>query len=580
MKRIVLILPIAVFFVYFFALRYDIPWFDEYENIPYFLQQFLDATTFTERFNALLKPNNEHRVLYARLVVLGQYWLTGGLSFEGLMLWGNLGLVLIFWLLYRSTQTEIGASYEIVGASRGTPPTVILPVTLMLFTAQNYLLTFTAIYTLQYLAIIMLVMSTFYVLALDKPGAFAGALALGALATFSMGNGLLLWPAGVAMLVIRRRWVWLGVWAVVGAVCIWLYFRNYPVQQGNAEGFNYVLAHPFQTLAGFFIFAGSLFDFFPTWSVERRAALPLVMGVIIVGILGYWLVQVVIRFLAKQSTTTKPAHFQSFLTGVSLFLLANMALIAVFRIRFYFGMVLHSSYRTYALVLTAVAYLALMSLLSPGQQKRWVPRLWVLFLFVNVLTYVTYVPEAIQRRKHMQGLTFNQRHNQIGLGGTQNSPLARWIIELDSTMRVRNWHTLPSPAITPDEVQLLQVRGITRDAPNARTQFGASRGTPPTLRIADQPDYINIESDQPDYTVGLNRGTYVVFWPQNRDTQAYVLFAEQRKPTGINPFSRPNGWLASMPKALLPPGRYTLGLFLTTPETSRIVLLDNQVDIR
>ena len=102
---ILLIAPIAVFFVYFFALRYNIPWFDEYENIPYFLQQFLDANTPGERFDALLKPNNEHRVLYARLVVYAQYLLTGGLSFQGLMLWGNLGLVVIFCLLAKSTQS-------------------------------------------------------------------------------------------------------------------------------------------------------------------------------------------------------------------------------------------------------------------------------------------------------------------------------------------------------------------------------------------------------------------------------------------------------------------------------------------
>lgn len=558
MKRylltILLLLPIAVFFVYFFALRYDIPWFDEYENIPYFLQQFLDAQSFGARLDALLKPNNEHRVLYARLVVYGQYLLTGRLSFQGLMLWGNLGLVLIFWFLYRTTQMYIGQT-------RGSVPTVfwLLPVPLILFCAQNYLLTFTAIYTLQYLAIIMLVMATFFVLAFDRPGAFVGALGLGALATFSMGNGILLWPAGAVMLLIRRRGLWLAVWLFVGAVCIWYYFHDYPVQQGNSEGFAYVIQHPLQTLAGFFIFAGSLFDFFPTWSVERRAVLPLLAGVGIVGVLAYWLIRVVFRREANRS------HFETFLTGVALFLLANMALIALFRIRFYFGMVLHSSYRTYALVLWAVGYLALMSLVKTHWQKRAIWAFWGLFLFVNVLSYFTYVPETIQRRKHMQGLTFNQQHNQIGLGGTHNSPLSRWIIELDSTMRVRQWYTLPNPAITPTETQLLNPQ----QAPVQNVQ----------LRITDQLDYINLESDQPGYEVGINRGTYVIFWPTDRPRHPYVLFAELRKPTGLSPFSRPYGWLASMPKALLPPGNYTLGLFETTPTTTRLSRTEYQVQV-
>lgn len=577
--KTLLVSPIAVFFVYFFTLWYDIPWFDEYESITFSLQQLLDADTLGGKLDALFRPNNEHRIVYAKLVVLVQYWLTGGLSFKGIMLWGNLGLVLIFWFFYRTTQTiqalslhqSISTDHSRFTFQAFSPSTahrnalaLLLPVPLILFTAQNYLLTFTAIYTLQYLGIIVLVMSTYYVLALNKPGAFVASLGLGALATFSMGNGILLWPCGLAILVIQRRWQWLSIWVVFGAICTWLYFRSYPVQQGNAEGFSYVLEHPLQTLAGFFIFAGGMFDFFPAWPLKRRAVLPFVMGIIIIGIVSYWLVRVLFR--KRESHSSTPSHFETFLTGVALFVLANMVIIAVFRIRFYFGMVLHSSYRTYTLVLVAVAYLALMSLLSPIQQKRWIPRLWGVFLFVSVLSYFTYVPEAVQRRKHMQGLTFNQIHNQIGLGGTHGSRLAGWINELDSTMRVRNWHTLPNPAITPDEVKIRQPHTIPIQ--------------PIPLRINDQPDYVTIESDEPGYKVGLNQGTYVVFWPRNNDRQAYLMFAERRKPPGINPIARPNGWLASMPKAILPPGRYSIGLFVTKPEAARVIRLDKQVDIR
>lgn len=561
-----LVAPIAVFFVYFFALRYDIPWFDEYENIPYFLQQFVDANSVGKRFDALLKPNNEHRVLYARLVVYAQYLLTGGISFQGLMLWGNLGLVLIFYLLAQSTQSLNSETLRLSPSSlsvpdcqlsTGTPARchcqLLLPLPLILFTAQNYLLTFTAIYTLQYLAIIMLVMLTFFVLALNKPGAFAGALGVGALATFSMGNGILLWPAGVAMLVVRRRWSWVGIWSVFGAICIWLYFRNYPVQQGNSEGFAYVLEHPLQTLAGFFIFAGSLFDLFPAWPVEQRAVLPLLAGVVLVGVLAWWLVRVVFRREPAGPRNASRSHFEVFLTGVILFLLANMALIAVFRIRFYFGMVLHSSYRTYALVLWAVGYLCLISLLKPQNRPHWVWALWGIFLSINILSYVTYVPEAIQRRKHMQGLAFNQQHNQIGLGGTRNSALAHWIVELDSTMHVRGWHTLPNPAITPDEQLLLRPLPTT--------------GPITPVEIEQKPDYIVVSSTEPGYEVSRDAGIYVVFQSTNH---TYVQFAEPNKPYKRNPFSRGPGWSSAMPTALVQPGHYTIGLFVTHPGKSDI----------
>ena len=67
----------------------------------------------------MVRPNNEHRVLYARLVVYGQYLLTGGISFSGLMWWGNMGLVVILVLLYRALR------------SLSLPVLYVLPVPLM-----------------------------------------------------------------------------------------------------------------------------------------------------------------------------------------------------------------------------------------------------------------------------------------------------------------------------------------------------------------------------------------------------------------------------------------------------------------
>lgn len=545
-----LLLPVVGFFAYFFYLSYDIPWFDEYENIPFFLQRFLDAQTLQEKWEALLRPNNEHRVLYARLVVYGQYLLTGGISFSGLMWWGNMGLVVILVLLYRTVrELQLPVAY-------------LLPVPLMLFTAQNYLLTFTAIYTLQYLAIIMLVMVTFFVLAQHRLVYFWGALLLGMLATFSMGNGLLLWPAGAVMLFAQRRWARLGIWLAIGGLSIYLYFLGYPVQQGNAEGFAYVLKHPLQTVAGFLIFAGSIFDLVPAWPVEKRVYLPFLAGLVIVGFLVYWLVKIVFR---KERNTSM---VEVFLLGCVLFLLANMGLIALFRIRFYFGMVLHSSYRTYSLVLWAVAYVAFLQTQAQSIQVRktkviyWLPAIWLLFVFVNGFTYFTYLPEAIQRRLHMQGLTFNQRFNAIGLGGTRNSALAKWITELTDLMQQRGWYELPKPSIVADEEKVLA---------SARDSVRVDR-----LIIEQKPDYVVVSSDEPGYQVDRSTGLYLVI---KSAQHTYLMFAEPNEPKSWHPFRVMPGWSAAMPKALVQPGEYQLGLLKVANGQSSIQFTDKRVVI-
>ena len=545
---VLLILPIVGFCVYFFALSYNIPWFDEYENIPFFLNQFLNAHTVGERISALVRPNNEHRVVYARLVVLCQYALTGGLNFANLVLWGNMALGLILFLLHRTLRRQEGRTTQVLVG--------LLPVPLLLFTAQNYLLTFTAIYALQYLAIIALVMLTFFMLATDRPLNFGLSLGLGVLSTFSMGNGMLLWPAGAGLLLIQRRWKALGIWLAVGTLGIYFYFLGYPVQQGNADGFAYVLAHPQQILAGFLIFAGSVFDFFPTLPVENRVYLPFVAGLFIVSALSYWLIKTGVQ--TKKNTS----FLDAFMVGILLFLLANIGLISVFRIRFYFGMVLHSSYRTYALVLWAVACVLLYSRLSETARQRVWPGVWLLFVGVNLITYFTYVPEAIERRKHLQGMVFNQVHNDVGLGGSRNTELACYISDLTHLMQQRGWYSLPNPTITPGEKELpgpVQAPLLTKP-----------------LRVLQKPDYVVVSSDEPNYSPGINNGTYLIMKSSN---YTYLMFANKNRPLGHNPWRIAPGFAAAMPKFMIQAGRYQLGLFRTYPDHSEIQFTNQFVEV-
>lgn len=543
-----LVLPIAGFFVYFFTLRYNIPWLDDFENIPFFLDKFLTAPTFAGKMTALLRPNNEHRVVYARLVVLSQYYLTGGLNFANLMLWGNLALVVIFVLLYRALRRhEAVSSRALVG---------MLPVPLLLFTAQNYIMTFTAVFSLQYLAIITLVMAALYVLATGRPSRLWLAVAIGVLSTFSMGNGLLLWPAGAGVLFIQRRWLALGIWAGVGVVSGYLYFLGYPVQQGNAEGFDYVMQHPLQTVAGFLIFAGSVFDLFPALPDTFRHYLPFVAGLIVVVYLGRWLVQTTFR--ASKNTSA----FDAFVFGSLLFLLANIALIALFRFRFDFGLALHITYRIYAMTLWAVALVLLFSRLPESARVRVWPGVWLLFLGVSILTYCTYLPEVIAYHKHRQGLTFNQIHSDIGLGGSRNSPLARYISGLTDLMQKRGWYRLPDPAITPDEHRLVGAVGDTTAAV--------------PLRIDYRTGYILVSSDEPGYTTGRNTGTYVVL---KSDRYTYLLFAPENKPLTFRPWQVAPGFSAPILTAMVQQGRYRLGLFRTRPEGSTVQFTRQFVEV-
>ncbi len=257
-----------------------------------------------------------------------------------------------------------------------------------------------------------------------------------------------------------------------------------------------------------------------------------------------------------------PSRFDAFVFGCLLFLLANIALIAFFRLRFDFGMSLTISYRIYSLTLWSVALVLFFSRLPAPLRVRVWPVIWGLFLVVNVLSYATYLPVIFEYRKHKQGLTFSQLHNGIGLGGSRNSNLARFIADLTTLMGKRGWYHLPNPAITPDEQRLL--------AP-----VSTVTGTVP-LRVDYRPEFIVVSSNEPDYTVGQNAGTYVVM---KSERQTYLLFANKNRPLTFRPWRVEPGFAAPMPTALMQRGRYRLGLFRTHPDHSDIQFSNQFVDV-
>ncbi len=344
----------------------------------------------------------------------------------------------------------------------------------------------------------------------------------------------------------------------------YLYFRGYPVQQGNAEGFAYVMEHPLETVAGFLIYAGSAFDLFPALPQKFRYYLPFVAGLLVIAGLAYWIVQTFVGSLksARSGQYAGPSRFEAFVFGCLLFLLANIALIAFFRLRFDFGMSLTISYRIYSLTLWSVALVLLFSRLPEPLRVRVWPVIWGIFLVVNVLTYVTYLPVIYEYRKHKQGLTFSQLHNGIGLGGSRNSNLARFISDHTTLMDKRGWYRLPNPAITPDEQRLMAPVGtVTKIAP---------------LRIEYRPEFIVVSSSEPNYTVGLNTGTYAVM---KSEQHTYLLFANKKRPLTFRPWRVEPGFTAAMPIALMERGRYRLGLFRTRPDRSDIEFTDQFVDV-
>ena len=93
------------------------------------------------------------------------------------------------------------------------------------------------------------------------PLAIAGAVLCGLVASFSISNGLLIWPLGVVILASQMRTERASItpaiaWAAIGTAVMAAYFHGY-VDPGNHSGPGYILQEPAKSLAHFLVVNGS-----------------------------------------------------------------------------------------------------------------------------------------------------------------------------------------------------------------------------------------------------------------------------------------------------------------------------------
>ncbi len=551
----VILLPIAVFYSFNAAYNTDIPWFDDIENIPFFLSRLLDAPTWYARAEAFLRPNNEHRVLSARLLVYLDYFLTGKINFRYLNFAGNLTVLGIFLLVSRAYLKNKGRLLHLI------------PAAFFIFNLQFYSMTFMTIMSMQYQLIIFEVFLGFYLLTQPSGWAFTGALAIGLLGTFSMGNGMMIWPTGVLFLLYLGQWQRLTIWTGTGIAAIVGYFSGYAFVQGNDEGFTYFFNHPLKVIIGFFAFVGGIWDWFPRIVFEKRMLLPVVGGFLIMTFFLFYVFGVLSisarwRHLVPQklkSYYAKTDYFNNlapqwggFWVSCFIYLLINCAMVVFFRTRFDYQLVLWATYKIYPGTLMAMtAILALH--IFPLKQSRW---LLVASVSVALLSWVSsywfFVPQVTQDRKQRLAFAFNQQRNEVGLGAEKKTPFATYIVNTLRVAEQKGFYRFPNPLIHGQENELEKM-------------FRDTTARLPVMDVtSDRKPYgLEVYNDTLRYSGGKEEGVFVALISP---THFYLFSAEMP-----SPFQKgQQGFRASCPEGLLYDDTYQIGIWVVQKEGNQL----------
>jgi hypothetical protein len=202
----------------------------------------------------LFRQHNEHRKAVPRLIILGLGLLTR---------WDNRPEAVLHWALMGAAAAVLFAAFRRDVAPRDSRVAALLlfvPAACLLASPRSYEALLGDGFP-HYCSILGYVAALYLLIYRTGPAALAGAALCGLIATFSISNGLLIWPLGVVILLSRMRTDGLRavpavVWGTIGAATIALYFRGY-VDPGNSSGPGYLLQEPAKALAHFLATNGS-----------------------------------------------------------------------------------------------------------------------------------------------------------------------------------------------------------------------------------------------------------------------------------------------------------------------------------
>jgi hypothetical protein len=331
---------IAIGNYYWIVLKYNvnIPVSDDYGVALQFLNNFLSTDSIGEKVGLLFRQHVDHRVMFPKLVVLADYFFEGHVNFYALVVIGNLGLIFLVVILYRSFPERVGKFL------------LYCPVVLLLFQLQHWENAGFPTASIQSFFVVVFSFACLYCLSQPSKPFIYFALLFFFLSVFTSGNGIFCVVPGFLILVIQKRYKVFGLWLLSFLTFGIAYF--YGFSKPNLQIFQLLAGRPFDILTAFFVAVGGFINFSKAWEpIGMGYSLSIGFGILMTL---FFLYLTFSKYYLKTPT----------LYGLLLFLLITCAAMAISRSTLYSANELStvSRYKIVSLCCISVSYLVFVDL--------------------------------------------------------------------------------------------------------------------------------------------------------------------------------------------------------------------------
>lgn len=240
---VLFMLPFLVYALAVYWYATNVPYQDDYDVVLGFLLKFDQVQTLREKIVLLFSQHNEHRIVFDRLIFLAYHYLFHEVNFRAFIMIGNFGWLATTLLLMWYVRQIFHLSWL-----------AVVPIPYLLLSFSHWENMFFAMAGIQNYWFVLFAIG--FLIYLTRARLVALCI-LFAIALFTSGGGIILYPIGNLFLLFQKKWKPLISFFAVSTLCMLFYFYGYYKPKGHPSIVATLLT-PIKTGIYFLTFLGNI----------------------------------------------------------------------------------------------------------------------------------------------------------------------------------------------------------------------------------------------------------------------------------------------------------------------------------
>jgi len=249
--KLVVLIPIFLFIYNLNKLAYNFPIGDDYYAILHFMNLYVKTDSIKEKLILLFSLHAEHQIIICKIITIFNYYLLSIINFKYLIYFGNLFLLGIIYISYKSFNIPDKNKFL-----------YFIPVFFILLNFSFGESIIWAMASLTNFTVLFFSLLTYYIFNNSQVCRLPLTLFFATIATFSFGNGFLVFLPIILQLIFSKKYFLSFLLFIYFLILLKFYYSNGSLLESNRDEIKIDFNYFKNSILFLFVFLGSIFQNF------------------------------------------------------------------------------------------------------------------------------------------------------------------------------------------------------------------------------------------------------------------------------------------------------------------------------